>query len=366
MRTPKTLLALLFLALCSTNAAQAQMTVHHINVGQADATLLEFEKAAILIDAGGSNTGDNRNRDHLRAYLDDFFQRRSDLNRTIYSLIITHPHVDHTKLLMDVMRRYKVRNLVDNGDTNGGDGLQPLIRARAFIANYNATHQRKIIYNKIDSTDIGPQGYATSWLQQLRTSPSDVDIRFLNASHNCRNENNDSLVVLVTYREATYLITGDAEWEGHEQACVPAIPRMLRRFSNSTLLDVDVYKVGHHGSHNATNREFLQALTPKIAVISAGHHSERDPQPNPSKPKFDAFTFGHPREKAIAELEEFVSDSRTAPPAPFKFYTMEGQFRINENRRIRKAIYCTCWDGDITVAINEAGTEFDVQRHPGQ
>lgn len=364
MRTPKILFALLFLALCSTNPSQAQMTVHHINMGQADATLLEFETAAVLIDVGASNTGDNRNRDHLRAYLDNFFQRRSDLKRTIYSLIITHPHVDHTRLLMDVFRRYKVRNLVDNGDTVGGGGLQPLTEARAFIDNYNATHQRKIIYNKIDSGDIGTQGYSTSWLQNLRTSPSDVDIRFLNASRNCKNENNDSLVVLVTYREATYLITGDAEWEGHEPACVPAIPRMLKRFRNTTLLDVDVYKVGHHGSRNATNREFLQAMTPKIAIISAGHHSERDPQPDPNRPKFDAFTFGHPREKTIVELEEFLSDSRPVPPPPFKFYTMEGQFRINEDRRITKAIYCTCWDGDITVAINEAGTEFDVQRHP--
>src|SRR4030095_4494411 len=70
--------------LCAVDAT-AQMTVHHINVGQADATLLEFRTAAILIDAGGSNTGDDRDQEHLISYLDSFFQRRGDLERTLSS-----------------------------------------------------------------------------------------------------------------------------------------------------------------------------------------------------------------------------------------------------------------------------------------
>jgi len=113
------LLALLFLS----SAASAQMKVHFINVGQAESILLEFQTAAVLIDAGGEDTFDNddRRRDLFR-YLDDFFERRADLREKagqkrgiIHSLIVSHPHLDHTKHLTAVMGRYWVRNLVDNG-----------------------------------------------------------------------------------------------------------------------------------------------------------------------------------------------------------------------------------------------------------
>ena len=59
-----------------TGAAHAQMRVHFINVGQAESILLEFETAAVLIDAGGEDTVDNRDRDRLIGYLTRFFDRR--------------------------------------------------------------------------------------------------------------------------------------------------------------------------------------------------------------------------------------------------------------------------------------------------
>lgn len=361
MRTPQTLLALLFLAFCTINPAQAQMTVHHINMGQADATLIELKTAAILIDAGGSSIKDQqRDRKHLLKYLDDFFAARPLLNNTIYSFIITHPHIDHTKLMMNVMKRYRVKNLIDNGD-DGGSGIAPLKSARQYIRDYNASHQRQIIYNKIDSADIGAEGYSTWWLRKLRDTEPDVDVRFLNASRNCKSGNNDSLVTLITYRGAKYLITGDAEWDDKYETCTPAIPRMLSRFQHSSLLDVDVYKVGHHGSHNGTNIEFLRAMSPKVSILSAGHYQDRDPND-----KYDAWVYGHPREKTVAELEEFTSLPRPTPPPPFRFYTMRGQRDLIDNRPITKAIYCTCWDGDIKVTILDAATPPDVQRMVSQ
>jgi len=80
---PTTTLRILALTLfVSTQAARAQMQIHVIDVGQADSILLEFKKAAVLIDAGGESTGNERDRDHLLSDLDTFFARRADLNKT--------------------------------------------------------------------------------------------------------------------------------------------------------------------------------------------------------------------------------------------------------------------------------------------
>ena len=86
--------ALFIVTLCfSVPLAHAQMKAHFINVGQAESILLEFRRHAVLIDAGGEDTGDTRDRDHLLDYLDRFFARRTDLHDTIYSVIISHPHL---------------------------------------------------------------------------------------------------------------------------------------------------------------------------------------------------------------------------------------------------------------------------------
>lgn len=88
------------------------MRAHYIDVGQGDATLLEFPTGAVLIDAGAATQEDV---EALVEYLDAFFVRRTDLDRTIDSIIITHNHVDHTKGLREVVEAFKVERFVENG-----------------------------------------------------------------------------------------------------------------------------------------------------------------------------------------------------------------------------------------------------------
>ena len=138
----------LLLLLATISRAQAPVTAHYLNVGQAESILLEFKSAAILIDAGGEDTGDNRDADHILGYLNAFYERRTDLREKtgqrrgiLYSVIISHPHIDHTRHLMAVMENFKVLNLVEGGQKGTSIGLKPLNKARAFV---RANH---ILYN---------------------------------------------------------------------------------------------------------------------------------------------------------------------------------------------------------------------------
>jgi competence protein ComEC len=188
-------------------------------------------------------------------------------------------------------------------------------------------------------------------------------VRFLAGARGCKNENNDSLVVLLKYGEATYLFVGDAE-SNSEPGCRAEIAELVDFYKVNRLLDVDVYKVGHHGSHNGTSEALMRAMTPEISVISAGDLETRAPG------GFHAFQFGHPREKAFLLLQEFTIGKRASK----NVYAMDaaGTPPPNSNRPpgkpvfrdITEAVYCTCWDEDIRVTTNEDGTKFVVETGP--
>jgi competence protein ComEC len=329
--------------------AHAQMSIHVIDVGQADSILLEFKKAAVLIDAGAESTGNDRDKEHLLSQLNDFFAKRTDLHKTLHAVIVTHPHIDHTKLLMDVLQNFKVKYFYDGGDVTGS-GVAQLKKARVFAS----THAIK--YLAIDDDAIGKNGFTPPGLKVLSAS-STVDMRFLTGSRSCENQNNNSLVVRVQYKSKTALLTGDAQTDGDGGCDEGQVQHLLERYHDSDLLKADVYKVGHHGSFNATDEEFVKTMSPKISVISAGHKETKEPG------QFHSFYFGHPREDVVALLEE-TATVRT-PAITGYTYTKGTKNKndtgnLNEDRPIGKAIYCTCWDHDVTVAVNAAGDQITV------
>src|SRR5258708_7535315 len=89
------IVATCWLALAWTASSQT-MRAHFIDVGQGASTLIEFPCAAIMVDTGGEKNAEFNSDDELVAYLDSFFARRTDLNKTLHLLVLTHAHVDHT------------------------------------------------------------------------------------------------------------------------------------------------------------------------------------------------------------------------------------------------------------------------------
>jgi competence ComEA-like helix-hairpin-helix protein len=148
------------------------------------------------------------------------------------------------------------------------------------------------------------------------------------------NQNNHSVVTRIDFGGASLLITGDLQEE--------AIIDLIEHYRGSTLLDVDVYQVGHHGSHNATTEEFLEVMTPKVAVIAMGDSSRELP--------WTAWKYGHPRKNIVQMLERHVEQSR-------KRITVQVGTGVEtfEARRISRAIYATGWDGSVVLEADTAG-----------
>jgi competence protein ComEC len=319
--------------------------VHFIDVGQGEANLLEFDKSAVMIDSGGENTANPNEAGHLVDYLNKFFAGRPDLNRTIDTIIVSHPHIDHARRLNDVVTTFSVKNLIDGGEPLP-PLLQPLAQARQAVTNNGGKHF------VIRDQDVLTPGFSNPALRAIHDADPTVDFRVLSGSRGCQNPNNSSITVLVTINKSTFIFGGDGE-DIKDNVCAAEIPTLIGRFNATHLLHADVYKANHHGSANGTDQPWMRAISPKVVVITAGKH---DPA-HITGDGFDAFDFGHPRESVIQIMEANMTALRN--PA-VTVETMDGVKLIHRNRVITKNIYCTCWDGDLVVNVGPNGA-LDVK-----
>lgn len=344
--------AVYLLALADGVPAQS-MRVHFIDVGQGASTLVEFPCAAIIIDAGGETNPEFKSDDELVAYLDDFFGRRADLNRTFHSLILTHPHVDHTHGVAALLSRYKIRNAITNGQEPPGPGLpgQKALHQKVADAEEANDPAAAIGFVPANVKKIRKnRGQTNEVIDPVKCDTVDPKITLLWGTSDenpgwtkraFENQNNHSVVTRIDFGAASLLVTGDLQEE--------AINDLIEHYRGSTLLDVDVYHVGHHGSHNATTEGLLEAITPKIAVIAMGVPTR--------ELTFTAWAHGHPRKDIVELLEGHVAQSRD--PITVDVATTVRKF---ESKRITRAIYATGWDGSVVLETDTAGNWKTVKR----
>lgn len=224
------------------------MEVHFIDVGQGDSTYIEMPDGTdILIDAGKSNAGDT-----VVNYL-----RSQEKNMEIDYLIATHPDADHIGGMQDVFKDLKIKN---------------------FYYPLDAPHNTKTWKNvlslaKAEKCSIKDAKTGTKFVK------GGAEIKFVHPTNDYSDSNEDSVVALLDYNNTEVLLTGDAE-SITEQDMI----------NQNKLIDVDVLKVGHHGSDTSTTQAFLNKVKPEYSVISVGKNS-----------------YGHPKASVLNRLKNIGS-----------------------------------------------------------
>jgi competence protein ComEC len=351
MTKVKILLLKAFVILFTSSLAQGQvMKMHVINVGQGSSTLLEFACGVVLIDAGGENNQQFRSTEILTDYLDNFFEKRTDLNKTIHLLIVSHPHIDHTLGLKELAQNYKIKNVVTNGQEYGSGRYQQAALHK-IIADAEATSVSSddIGYYEAVLSNIPVTGITNSVIDPVNCAGANPTIKLLwgrvsadpgwgkdrSGRPNFDNNNNHSVVTRVDFGEASILFTGDLELE--------AIHDLVNKYNGTAMLDTDVYVVGHHGSRNGTSVDLLEAITPEIAVISFGDPERED--------YWTAWAYGHPN----IDIVNMLNANCTATRTPKEVLVGNGAKNFSYHT-ISKGIYGTGWDDHIMLEATLAGT----------
>ncbi len=325
------------------HGADPVMKAHFIDVGQGASTLLKFPCGAILIDTGGQ---DEEATEHLADYLKDFFARRSDLNHTLSAMVISHPHLDHTRGIKRVFEVCRVARYIDDSFVEGSGRSGPKFVRDNRVANNTVV--REIVDDDIDQLPTR-SGLTDADIDPLMCGDCDPQIRILSGGRNTNpgwtdgdfdNLNNHSVVVRVDFGEASFLFTGDLQ--------EPGIETLLDEYSDTDLLDVDVYLVGHHGSHNATTPGLLEAMTPEIAAIGVGKSTFGAHR----KKGFNTFSYGHPRRDIIEMLSAAIHGKRSSAID----VEVGDKARKFSDFHVTKKIYATGWDGDIVITAKLDGS----------
>jgi len=346
------------------------MKLHVLDVGQGDALIVELPCGAMLVDTGGETTAASGGSpgfdsdDALEAQLAAFFASRPDLHDTLDVVVLTHPHLDHTHgvpRLIDMVEagHLHILNVVTNGDESGFDsGLDEQIQLHDFadadpsIGRWYVL-QRKTTAAGFTNDIIDPFGACAAgggldpsvtalWGRidqdnplSATWDPADLD-----------NANNHSVVLRVQLGQGSMLLTGDLEEAG--------IAALIAQYKDTGLLDVDVYKVGHHGSYNGTTAALVNLMTPRVAVISSG--------PDDRIGTYTAYAYGHPRWHAVSDLLGDVDSHGVTGTRPLAIdapvaTAYADDHGIFEPIHVARAVYCTGWEHHaVVVTVHADGT----------
>ncbi len=219
---------------------EEKLEVHFIDVGQGDAIFIDYGDFDMLIDAG-----DNKYGDTVVNYL-----KQEEVDGLEY-VVGTHMDADHIGGLDVVLNHFEVENIIDSGtskDTQTYRDYHTAIKAEG--ANYQEDTTMTITVDQALSFKI------------IETGDSYSD------------ENDNSVVVWLTYLDKDFLFTGDMESHA-EQAAL------------SDIGDIDVLKSGHHGSRTSSTEAFLNKVDAEYVVISCGKDNK----------------YGHPHQETLDKYE---------------------------------------------------------------
>jgi competence protein ComEC len=238
-----------FLAREAARWWRTEVVVTFMDVGQGDATLIEGPHAfTVLIDGGGSYD----NSFDTGARIVEPFLRARGITR-LDAVILSHPHPDHMNGLFRVLGRFSVGALWTNGDGCGNPAYDALVR----LAN-----QRGIAIPI--PTSLSKAGLRLEALGPKVGTRIGVPAGL--------GANDASLVVRLSFARRRVLFVGDLGSEGEAELLDLGLPKAA--------LSSDLLKVPHHGSRYASGEDFLDAVSPKLAVASAGRFN-RFGLPNP-------------------------------------------------------------------------------------
>lgn len=285
-----------------------ELKVTFLDVGQGDCIFLQTEDGASYLTDGGSSSVSKVGKYRMIPFLK--YQGASQIK----AVFVSHADSDHYNGIAELLEQaelegIRIENLVltDIADECRSEGYEELVE----LAGQNGI-----------TVQLLHEG------QQLQDGELLFQCLHPSKGYQAEDLNETSMVLLVTYREFSMLLTGDVQGAGEEHLTQelqdwkePGVAQMQdvirisgeeesieeqsiederieeqieekrpqnKMGANHTETELTILKVAHHGSKNSTSEEFLKAANPKIAIISCGKGNR----------------YGHPHEETLERLDK--------------------------------------------------------------
>ncbi len=231
---------------------ESELAVYFLDVDQSDCSILMNSGKVLMIDTG---TPDQITK--IREALQSLGISKIDY------LIITHQHDDHMGGAADIIKNYEVSNI---------------IMPKLSKVNMVTTKAYENLLNTIKERQV----HAIAAEPNLTFYLGNAECTVLAPLSQDENLNNMSAVTKVTFGSTSFIFQGDAE-KKVETALL----------SNGADVSADVIKVGHHGSKTSSSKKYIEAVSPKVAIISCGVQN----------------SYGHPHSVTLDTLKNAGADT---------------------------------------------------------
>lgn len=244
--------------------SEENLEVYYIDVGQADSILIVNQNQSMLIDAGNNDDGQD---------VVQFIKERG-ISKLDY-VIGTHPHEDHIGGLDDVINEIDIDKIY-------------LPKIQTNTKTYESVLEA--IQNKNKSINSLQKG------NKITLGEAELEV-MTDSILDKENLNLASNIIKLEFNGISFLFTGDAETENEKTI----------NWEN-----IDILKVGHHGSTTSSSSKFIKQIKPKYAIISVGKDN----------------SYGHPHKEIIKRLEDIESEIlRTDEFGTIKFMLTPLEYR---------------------------------------
>lgn len=224
-----------------------EVTVHYIDVGQGNCTLIRTKEHAVLIDAGENDQGET-----VVSYL-----KGQGIEKIDYA-IATHPHSDHIGGLDVVIREIPTENIIM---PKLKKSLIPTTRTYEDLLTAIQENNVNVITAKVGEQYEIDGGILT----------------ILGPAGDFNDLNNISVGARFSYGDVAFLSTGDMEEQAEEAL-----------LNTGERLSADVFLAGHHGSDTANSEAFLKAVGAEYFVVQCGYQNQ----------------YGHPHKEILRRMEQ--------------------------------------------------------------
>lgn len=245
-----------------------KMHIRFLDVGQGDSVLIQSPEGHNVLIDGGSK----------RAVLSQLNEVLPYFNNQIDFMILTHPHSDHLEGLVEVLNKYKVKNVLITGVAYNNSYY------KEFLQEINKLKEdgELNVYIAIASSDFRVGSLYFDTIYPL----SNLSGRVVS------NLNNSSIGFIVYYKDESgrmrkFLLNGDNEAEV-EKEILDSFRGVENKISSKDAgSPFDIVKASHHGSRTANSFDFVSFFKPKTVVIQCGLDN----------------SFGHPHAETLRTYE---------------------------------------------------------------
>ena len=226
--------------------SEGKLIVHFLDVGQGDSIFIELPNGkTMLVDAGENYHGQG-----IIDYVQTIGYHKLDY------VVATHPHEDHIGSMPYIVRNFEIGSIYMpdvTANTATFESLLKAIKAKGLRVKNGRTGVHIIKDGELTADIIAPD------------KPDESNL------------NNSSIVLLLTFGNVSYLLTGDAETKELNA---------IRADMHATVL-----KAGHHGSKTSTTQTLLKKISPSVTVIFCGKNND----------------YGHPHAEVLKMLKSVNS-----------------------------------------------------------